>query len=72
MIRDHGIYIIFCNIHPFNIDPLNRVGLLSDVKVNDDQKNNNYFKYFNKYDSAIEWCENKVIYFILCINMFYQ
>jgi len=47
-----------CNIKPSNIDPLNRVGLLSDV---DDEEDNNYFKYFNKYDSAVEWCENKLL-----------
>lgn len=59
-----------CNIRPSNIDPLIRVGLLSDVDV-DDEEGDNYFKYFNKYDSAIEWCENKVIYNSLLFHLLY-
>jgi len=57
-LKNNAIYLILCNIKPSNIGPLNRVGLLSDA---DNVEGNNYFKYFNKYDSAIEWCENQLL-----------
>jgi len=56
--RKRKIYLILCNVQPSSIDPLNRVGFLSNI---DDDDNNEYFEYFNNYDSAIEWCENMLL-----------
>jgi len=70
--RKKGIYLILCNLQPTSIDPLNRVGFLTNIDDEDDS----YFKYFNNYDSAIEWCENMVnlisfiIYNILLFLLF--
>jgi SulP family sulfate permease len=57
-LKKRKIYLILCNVQPSSIDPLNRVGFLSNI---DDDDNNEYFEYFNNYDSAIEWCENMLL-----------
>lgn len=56
-LKKKGIYLILCNLQPTSIDPLNRVGFLTNIDDEDDS----YFKYFNNYDSAIEWCENMLL-----------
>jgi len=56
-LKKRKIYLILCNVQPNSIDPLNRVGFLSNI----DGEDNEYFKYFTNYDSAIEWCENMLL-----------
>jgi len=58
-LKKKGIYLILCNLQPTSMDPLSRVGFLSDIdEASDDD---GYFKYFSNYDSAIEWCENMLL-----------
>jgi len=57
-LKKKGICLLLCNLQPTSIDPLNRVGFLSNI---DGDEDDNYFKYFNNYDSAIEWCENMLL-----------
>jgi len=57
-LKKKGIYLILCNLQPTSMDPLSRVGFLSDI---DNDSDNDYFKYFSNYDSAIEWCENMLL-----------